>query len=137
MSSRTSATSLSFSFKTVFMRSQRPFWSFSATHVANLVLSNSPLLFAAHTARLSLSAMLLECQQTLNKSRVSTRRSRALIPQSRDMHVINIRKSKLHLAPFLSFCTISTNRANTVKMQTCIWLIKHILTGSTIYTFVF
>ena len=36
-----SATSLSFIFKTVFRRSQRPFWFFSVTRVANLALSNS------------------------------------------------------------------------------------------------
>ena len=41
VSNRMSATSLSFIFKTVFRRSQRPFWVFSVTRVANLALSNS------------------------------------------------------------------------------------------------
>ena len=107
VSNRMSATSLSFIFKTVFRRSQRPFWFFSVTRVANLALSNSFLLLVvaerngARTTRLSLSAMLPECQQTLSKSPVRARRSRD--------HV-NVRQSKLRLAPPLWFRAIKTIR---------------------------
>ena len=111
VSYRMSATSLSFIFKTVFRRSQRPFWFFSVTRVANFALSNSFFLlviaerYGARTTRLSLSAMLPECQQTLSKSPVRARRSRDHV-----MHLINVRQSKLRLAPPLWFRAINTIR---------------------------
>ena len=97
--------------KTVFRRSQHPFWSFSLTRVTNLALSNSFfLLFVAErngacTTRLSLSAMLPECQQTEQVAGM-----RASIPRSRNMHLISVRQSKLRLAPPLWFCGINTSR---------------------------
>ena len=111
VSYRMSATSLSFIFKTVFRRSQRPFWFFSVTRVANFALSHSFFLlvvakrYGARTTRLSLSAMLPECQQTLSKSPVRARRSRDHV-----MHLINVRQSKLRLAPPLWFRAINTIR---------------------------
>ena len=81
------------------------------TRVANLALSNTfVLLFVAErngarATRLSLSAMLLECQQTMIKSLLRAHRSRDYV-----MHLINVRQSKLRLAPPLWFCTINTIR---------------------------
>ncbi|KAI0234910.1 ATP-dependent translocase ABCB1 [Lamellibrachia satsuma] len=57
-------------------------WGVRLTRVANLALSNSFFLLfvaernGARTTRLSLSAMLPECQQTMSKSPVRVRRSR-------------------------------------------------------------
>ena len=112
VSNRMSATSLSLIFKTVFRRYQRPFWFFSVTRVANLALSNSFFLLVvaerngARTTRLSLSAMLPECQQTLSKSPVRARRSRDHVINV----LINVRQSKLRLAPPLWFRAINTIR---------------------------
>ncbi|KAI0213629.1 hypothetical protein LSAT2_001310 [Lamellibrachia satsuma] len=64
-------------------------------------LSSRNATAGARTTRLSLSAMLPECQQTLSKSPVRARRSRDLI---------NVRQSKLRLARPLWFPAINTIR---------------------------
>ena len=63
-----------------------------------------------------------------SKSPVRARRSHDHV-----MHLINVRQNKLRLAPPLWFRAINTFRDETVKMQTCIWLVKRILAGSIIY----
>ena len=101
VSNRMSATSLSFIFKTVFRRSQRLFWFFSVTRVANLALSNSfflvvvaerngrcthnPLVTVSHVAGMS-----------TNSEQVAG--ARASIPRSRDVYGISLTFGKASFA---------------------------------------
>ena len=123
VSSRTSATSLSFtsfSFKTVFRRSQRPFWSFSVTLVASLALPNSffPPLRCGMQRCTHNSPVTVSHVARMSTDYEQVAGVRASIPRSRDMHLINVWSSKISLAPPLWFRAINTFRNETVKMQT-------------------